>query len=275
MFLLGVAAGCGASYYFFLHVEKDDVAEQRAYAALENSNDSTDFRAFLDRFPDSGYAADVQRRMDQLVEMEQAWARIASSRNTADFAAFKSRYHHPYYDKLCDVKVDSIDWCAALADSTVASFEHYMAIHPDGIYYADATFAAREAEKRELSDAEREMVINTLDGFMSLLGRGDTETIIGYLPDVMDQFLEKHMATRGDVVLMVEKMFGSDVRECHFSRSGDVEIQKRILAGKPAYSVRATYDGNISYHSDSGRQKTYHVKADIGEGHLVRALTMN
>ncbi|MBR1651993.1 MAG: hypothetical protein IJ692_07945 [Alloprevotella sp.] len=275
-FLLGAAAGCGASYYFLLQAQRDDAAEQRAFQALENSNDSADFRAFLERFPDSGYAADVRRRMEQLSAMEEAWRRIAASQNPGDFNTFKSRFHHPYYDKLCDVKVDSIDWKVAVRDSTVASFEHYMAIHPDGIFYAEATFAARQAEKREISDAEREMVISTLDGFMSLLGRGDTETIIGYLPDVMDQFLEKHMATRGDVVLMVEKMFGGDVRECTFSRTGDVEIQKRILAGKPAYSVRTTYTGDISLNGgDGSRHKTYNVKADVGEGHLVRSLTMS
>ena len=272
-FLLGVAAGLGASYYILVQQQSDSDAEQRAYAALENSTESIDYQNFLNRFPNSGYASDVRSRMEKLQQMEQEWSRIATSKKVADFEAFHKRFQHPYYDFLCAAKIDSLDYAAAVADSTKASFEHYMAIHPDGQFYAEATFAARQAEKHELSDAEKEMVVNTIDGFMSLLGRGDTETIIGYLPDVMDRFMEKRMATRGDVVLMVEKMFGDRVRECTFERQGEVEIKKRILAGQPAYSVRATYSGNIALN-DGTRHKSYLVKADVGEGHLVRAITM-
>ena len=273
-FALGVGAGFGVSYYLMLEAERDDTAEVRAYEALESSNDSQDFRLFLERFPHSGYATEVRRRMEQLATMEQAWRSIARSHKVADFQAFSNRFSHPYYDALCQAKIDSLDWETTVADSTVAAFEHYMTTHPGGLFYAEATFAVQEAKKRELSDAEREMVLNTLDGFMSLIGRGDTETIIGYLPDVMDQFLEKRMATRGDVVLMVEKMFGSGTGECSFERTGEVEIKKRFMAGKPAYAVRATYSGHITRNGGS-KDRTYHVRADVGEGHLVRAITIN
>ncbi len=275
-FLIGVAVGLGASYYILVQQQSDSDAEQRAYAALENSTESRDYKNFLERFPSSGYASDVKSRMEKLQQMEAEWSRISTSKKVADFEAFRKQFQHPYYDKLCAVKIDSLDWAKALADSTREAFDHYMAIHPDGLFYAEATFAARQAERHELSADEREMVTNTLDGFMSLLGRGDTETLIGYLPDVMDCFLEKRMATRGDVVLMVEKMFGDNVRECTFSRSGDPEIKKRILAGQPAYSVTATYSGDIAVQtSDGKRQKTYVVRADLGEGHLVRAITFS
>ena len=155
-FLIGVAVGLGASYYILVQQQSDSDAEERAYAALENSTESRDYKNFLERFPSSGSASDVKSRMEKLQQMEAEWSRISTSKKVADFEAFRKQFQHPYYDKLCAVKIDSLDWAKALADSTREAFDHYMAIHPDGLFYAEATFAARQAERHELSADERE-----------------------------------------------------------------------------------------------------------------------
>ena len=97
-FLIGVAVGLGASYYILVQQQSDSDAEQRAYAALENSTESRDYKNFLERFPSSGYASDVKSRMEKLQQMEAEWSRISTSKKVADFEAFRKQFQHPYYD---------------------------------------------------------------------------------------------------------------------------------------------------------------------------------
>lgn len=139
MLFLLVIGGGGVAYY--IHTDNLNAAAERAYDALADSYDSQDYQAFLDRFPDSVYVPEVRRRMQRLQTMESEWYSIKNSSNANAFVRFKNRFPNPLYDRLCDEKIDSLDWIAAREDNTWNAYDVYMKKHPSGQYYADASNA--------------------------------------------------------------------------------------------------------------------------------------
>jgi len=113
--------------------------EERAYAALELSISSDDYQEFLRLYPKSEHRAEVERRMREVQNMERDWARVLQSDSRDAIVDFKNMYNHPYYEKLCDARLDSLDWVDAQAMDTPEGPRLYMAKHPEGRYYGDAT----------------------------------------------------------------------------------------------------------------------------------------
>lgn len=141
--LVLVVAATGVGLGWYVHADNERAAAERAYTALHESYASDDYRSFLERFPDSPYAADVRQRMQQLLQLEREWAYIADSGDAAIFRRFRERHPNPLYDRLCDSKIDSLDWVSAQAGDTWASYDLYMRRHPTGLHYAEATMAQR------------------------------------------------------------------------------------------------------------------------------------
>lgn len=140
--VLAVAAtGVGVGWY--VHADNERAAAERAYIALSDSYASDDYRSFLERFPDSPYAPDVRERMQELLKLEREWAYIADSGDATIFRRFRDRHPNPLYDRLCDSKIDSLDWLRAQTEGTWASYDLYMHQHPTGLHYAEATIAQR------------------------------------------------------------------------------------------------------------------------------------
>lgn len=141
IFLLIVIVAGGGGFYYYIHSDNEAAAAMRAYDALDESYSSDDYKAFLERFPDSEYAPDVRRRMQNLLNMEREWDYICNSADANAFVRFKNKYANPLYDRLCDNKIDSLDWINAKNTDTWDAYSNYMSKHPSGMYYADASNA--------------------------------------------------------------------------------------------------------------------------------------
>lgn len=141
IFLLVVIAAGAGGFYYYIHSDNEAAAAIRAYDALEESYSSDDYKSFLERFPDSEFAPDVRRRMQKIMNMEREWDYIHNSADANTFVRFKNKYANPLYDRLCDNKIDSLDWINTKNTDSWDAYTNYMSKHPNGMYYADASNA--------------------------------------------------------------------------------------------------------------------------------------
>ena len=193
-----LAIGVLVAGYIYMQ-QKSEAAEDRAYAALDLSNSSDDFQEFLQLYPNSERRADVEKRMRELQNMERDWARVQQTDSRDAIVDFKNKYLNPYYDKLCNARLDSLDWVDAQAMDSPEGPRLYMAQHPDGRFYDDAaallTSMNERAAKQDSLDAvalaeqlAREDSIATSSDY-SIYG----DTVFDGLSDNAKKYIKKHL----------------------------------------------------------------------------------
>lgn len=236
----------GATAYYFYKIRDNERREELAYEVLEHDICPADYEAFLEQFPTSPRVPEVRARLAGLREMEAEWTRIERHGSLADFRTFRRRYDVERYRKLCDAKIDSLDFEAARAKNTPEAFSRYLAEHPEGTYYAEAETARSAAERLDVTSEERVMLGSAVEGFFRALGANDAERVCSYVAPKMDVFLGRRGATKADVMDMMEKMFGSHIRSCVFSVGNDMEVVKVPAAdGTAGYRTEVSVDQHI------------------------------
>ena len=83
--------------------------------ASHSHEDHFDAKVFtlLEKYPDSRRANEVRNRLEVLEEMLQKWNSIVLSDNVRDFIDFKNSYTNPRLARICDIKIDSLDFVKA------------------------------------------------------------------------------------------------------------------------------------------------------------------
>ena len=156
-FLLLLVAGGVGGYIWYEQQQKAD-QEERDYAVLTAKNyNTTDFEAFLERYPNSLHRAEVMQRLATLRRLHATWHNICDSQNPQNFRQFLNNFpdtESEYY-MLCIHKIDSLDWVSACRRMTIASLSGYQQLHPDGEYAMAAALAIdslhqAEARQREM-----------------------------------------------------------------------------------------------------------------------------
>lgn len=100
-----------------------------AYQILENNDNPQDYQDFLEKYPNSEHADEVRQRLTKLEEMLAKWNTIALSDNVNDFINFKNTYSDIQYGRLCDIKIDSLDFIIAQKQGTPEAYQHYLDSH--------------------------------------------------------------------------------------------------------------------------------------------------
>lgn len=144
--LFGV--GMLAGYLLRGFVSTGQQTEEYTYQSLEQNYNPEDYENFLSRYPDSPHAAEVSQRLEKLKSMLTEWAQIETMGSAGDFMNFKANYDDPRYNRLCDIKIDSLDWVLALRLNTREAYDTYLHKHADGNYAAEAS-VARDYLKQE------------------------------------------------------------------------------------------------------------------------------
>lgn len=260
----------GGSTYFYITNQASSEKEQAAYDALENSNNSADFQAFLDRYPNSKFAEDVRERMGAFKQMENSWAQIQNSSNTSDFINFKDKFSNAFYNNLCDQKIDSLDWVRAKSLGTADAYESYMQQHPQGRYFSEASIAQGQKKDMEVTEDEQAGIIQNLSIFFDAFGNNDEGRLAGCIAPVMDQFLSKKQATKVDVMNIISKMFNEHIEECNFNVNDDINIVKSGNVYNATFSV----DQHISRDNEGKTFGSYQVQAKLDQNYMIRSLTM-
>lgn len=263
----------GLIYYF--NVSGQTREEEMAYEVLENNDNPEDYKSFLEKYPDSKYADEVKKRLSQLEQMLQEWNSIALSERSSDFIRFKDKYDDPRYERLCDIKIDSLDWVTAQRVGTDEALQHYLTAHPAGRYASEASVAMGTLRDQEITPEERDQVMTVCADFFRGFEEQDETAICSNISATMTQFLNKSNASKADVMKMISGMFNEHIVSCTFTVNRDFEIVKTAAQnGTFSFEASFTVDQHIERNNEGKTFGSYEVKALINSQYLITSLTM-
>lgn len=267
-------AGGGAAFYL-LKASQAGEKEQTAYDLLENNYDIEDFEDFLTNYPESSHTAEVEERMRKLRNMQESWNNICNNGRQSDFVNFKERFEDERYDKMCDDKIDSLDWVDAQRINTEEAYRNYLAVHPNGRYVSEASIAQSTTERFSVDETEKMEVARVLESFFQAFSQNDEPTICAHITPVMDTFLSQRQVTKADVVKTIGNMFTDEIINCTFTTNNDFIVTK--VAGNDGgtdYKVDFSVDQRIERSNPGKTFGSYTATAFLNEQFQIKALTM-
>lgn len=264
----------GGGVYFYV---SNNAAheEEMAYEVLENNNNPQDYEDFLQNYPNSEHADEVRSRLQKLQDMLSKWNNIALSDDVNDFVNFKEQFTDPQYSRLCDIKIDSLDFITAQRVNTPEAFQRYLDNHPDGRYASEASVAQGSLREQEVTETDREQITEVLTDFFNGFANRDESKICANISSTMTTFLHQHNATKADVLSKINAMFNDHIQGCQFNVNRDIQItRKNDSSGNAMFNVTFTVDQHISRDNEGKTFGQYKCVAAMNAQMLITSLTM-
>ena len=269
--ILAAIVGLGAVYYFYQSSQSED----KAYVLLEGNENVQDYEDYLKNFPNGPHAEEVRQRLEELKTMYADWTRIQNSEYATDFERFKESHPTSTLVKQADMKIDSLDWVTAQKLNTPEAMEEYLDKHPEGRYISEAGIAQNELANTQVSDAERQGISESLNGFFQAFANNDEASLFTYITPTMTQFLSKRNATKADVGNIVKNTYSEDIENCSFVLNNDYQITKSVSSdGKVAYKVSFSVDQHIQRSGEGKTFGSYTANATLTGEFKLSALTL-
>lgn len=264
----------GGGVYFYV---SNNAAheEEMAYEVLENNNNPQDYEDFLQNYPNSEHADEVRSRLQKLQDMLSKWNSIALSDDVNDFVNFKEQFTDPQYSRLCDIKIDSLDFITAQRVNTPEAFQLYLDNHPDGRYASEASVAQGSLREQEVTETDREQITEVLTDFFNGFANRDESKICANISSTMTTFLHQHNATKADVLSKINAMFNDHIQGCQFNVNRDIQItRKNDSSGNAMFNITFTVDQHISRDNEGKTFGQYKCVAAMNAQMLITSLTM-
>ena len=269
--ILAAIVGLGAVYYFYQSSQSED----KAYVMLEGNENVQDYEDYLKNYPNGPHAEEVRQRLEELKTMYADWTRIQNSEYATDFERFKESHPTSTLVKQADMKIDSLDWVTAQKLNTPEAMEEYLDKHPEGRYISEAGIAQNELANTQVSDAERQGISESLNGFFQAFANNDEASLFTYITPTMTQFLSKRNATKADVGNIVKNTYSEDIENCSFVLNNDYQITKSVSSdGKVAYKVSFSVDQHIQRSGEGKTFGSYTANATLTGDLKISALTL-
>ncbi len=269
--ILAAIVGLGAVYYFYQSSQSED----KAYVMLEGNENVQDYEDYLKNFPNGPHAEEVRQRFEELQTMYADWTRIQNSEYATDFERFKESHPTSTLVKQADLKIDSLDWVTAQKLNTPEAIEEYLDKHPEGRYISEAGIAQNELANTQVSDAERQGISESLNGFFQAFANNDEASLFTYITPTMTQFLSKRNATKADVGNIVKNTYSEDIENCSFVLNNDYQITKSVSSdGKVTYKVSFSVDQHIQRSGEGKTFGSYTANATLTGEFKLSALTL-
>ncbi len=269
VFVLVVVIG-GASIWYVS--SNGRAKEKTAYEVLENNDNPQDYKDFLEKYPDSKYADEVKDRLAKIEEMIAKWNSIALSDNVKDFTDFKEAYDNERYGKLCDIKIDSLDYVTAQKQGTPDAFQRYLDLHPDGRYASEASIAQGTLRDQQVSDEEITMITTLLNDFYAGFAEQDESRICNNIAATMTTFLHRKNASKADVLNTINNMFNEHIEACQFVVNRDLQVMRKAANGD--FQVSFSVDQHIERDNEGKTFGQYKCNATVSQQMLITSLTM-
>ncbi len=266
----------GGATYFVLSGNSSS-QEQLAYEILENNDNPQDYKAFLEKYPNSEHSDDVRLRLEKLEAMIAKWNSIALSDNVNDFISFKNTYSEAQqYTRLCDIKIDSLDFVTAQRLGTNEAYQRYLDVHPSGRYASEASLAQGSLRDQEVSDEARQQIVMVLTDFYNGFSEQDESKICSNISSIMSTFLHKQNVSKSAVLTTIHNMFNEHIQACQFYVNRDLEITRQSDGScSGVYVVTFTVDQHIERDNEGKTFGQYKCKAMVSEQMLITSLTMD
>lgn len=249
-------------------------AEQIAYEVLENNDNPQDYKDFLEKYPDSRRANEVRNRLEVLEEMLQKWNSIVLSDNVRDFIDFKNSYTNPRLARICDIKIDSLDFVKAQTIGTEEAYQHYLSTHPDGRYASEASIAQGNLRDMEITPDDRERIVSVVTDFFHGFEMQDEAAVCANITATMKTFLHQKEATKATVIQTIKGMFNEHIQNCQFTVNRDIEIS-RAPGSNGNFTATFTVDQHIERDNEGKTFGSYRCIVELTPQLLITSLTMD
>ena len=173
--------------------------------------------------------------------------------------------------------IDSLDWEVALKDNNAQGYQHYLELHPDGLFSAIATDSKTRLAKLEVSNEERSMLSGSLDNFLSAMASGDEGRVNSLISSTMN-FCGETNATGANVVSFQKLNFHhDDIIGVHFTVGG-LNIKKKPSDATPGaydFVVNASLDAVLNRtNTDSTGVQAWKITATLSPDRKFRSVDM-
>ena len=140
------------------------------------------------------------------------WNTIALSDNVNDFINFKNTYNDIQYGRLCDIKIDSLDFIIAQKQGTPEAYQHYLDSHPDGRYASEASIAQGTLRDQEVDEQDRQQICSVVTEFFNGFASLDDNRICSNIASTMDKFLKHSSVNKSNVLSTIHGMFNEHIQ---------------------------------------------------------------
>ena len=189
----------GYGWKFYSDMEAAAHQEELDYAVLSEENyNIEDFRTFLEKYPQSVHFRAAEQRLRELEILADDWKNIHDSKNVNKFVDFKNRYSDAHYTRLCNLKIDSLDWKDAVELNTSESYKQYIDRHPEGLFIAEAITGHYESNK--ISQKEENSIYEVCRQFFSAIETNDADAICAFLAPEIENFVDIKFASKADIL---------------------------------------------------------------------------
>lgn len=193
-----------------------------------------------------------------------------------DYMLFQKNYPNSSLVKVCEMKIDSLDWEEAKKKGGQEDLEAYLRKHPNGRYASEASDSRTKIVDATATTEEKLLIEETLRGFFMAYGNADTESIYMLITPTMTRFLTRQNATKADVSDIIERTYNEHILSCKFVLNNDTKVTKVHGADDlPLYKVTFTVDQHIERDNEGKTFGSYTAEATLTDQYKLQALTMN
>lgn len=270
-----IVAGGGFGLYWYLNQDTAADTELSAYEMLDGSESLEDYETFMATFPDSPHMREVKQRFETLKTMYSAWNTACISCKQRDFEIFAKNYPNSTLVKVCEQKIDSLDWEDAKAKGEPEAIEAYLRKHPNGRYSTEASEIHSKIQDAKASTEEILLIEESLRGFYNAYGDNDATSVFIYITPTMKRFLNRENATKADVADIIDRTYNEHILSCKFVLNNDYKVKKETNAdGDHYYTVSFSVDQHIERDNEGKTFGSYTANATLTDQYKISSLTM-
>ena len=226
--------------------EKKDQERQEALdlaVLCEENYNIEDYQLFLEKYPESKHFQEVSSKMTKLSNMAVSWDLIKDSKKEADFIDFKNKFSDSHYNRLCNVKLDSIDWSAARKSNTPDSYQAYISKNPNGLYVSEAIIAKGEVGYMNLTENEINNIREVCSHFFAAINVNNLDSTSLLLASEIEEFMELKSPAPIDVMQWME------------NRKNDADLGTYVIKDSITSQRSFSAEKGISYISNVNIEK--------------------
>lgn len=255
------------SFYVYHTHKRYLELEQRAYARLAGCTNLDFFEDYIVRFPDGQHIEKVKRQYNQIKTERTNFLKMTSQGSREEYLNFIKRYPSSPYSKVCELRIDSIDWQTASSTNTISAYDRYLKLHPKGGFVSVAQVTRNKLGKLETSDEEHDKLFGALDAFLYSLATSDSVYLDKLIQDPIT-FCGQKNARGGKIVGIYQHIFNQvDILGVHFSVGMDMNIRKQPSVshtGQYDYIVTAPVQATINRtETDSLNVQFWNISAQL------------
>ena len=260
----------GICYYFYHSAQVD--SERQAYEYAMSSKDPQVLQRYLDNYADAPeeHRDSIQAHLALLNQLDQDWTNAVVSGSKSALQQYLEQHPDSPYKLIALHKIDSIDWTMAQQSNTVEAVEAYLEQHPDGEHVADAQDFIKTLNSKSIQPEEKQMVVSLLNSFLQSLNNRDEDAITSLVNPLLNSFLGKSNATRGDVVTFMHKIYKDNVVSMKWESVGDYSISKKEVGDQEFnYTVAFSAVQSVTTTDNTTSDVKYKINATINnEGRI-------